>query len=164
MDYKYISQNTLEYLSLHDCIIEAARIENGDLILDFEHIDVLSTHPLNPNGEAKYTGKASLMFKNFEVLKSFVYDTSNVHKNVIHVEEDASKVCVDILNLAIDFEVLDLKKIDITETNYSYEFGGNCSSEFNSDFGVFILRFDSVLVCWNDLLEDAWFVGFNKKE
>ena len=57
MDYKYISQNTLEYLSLHDCIIEAARIENGDLILDFEHIDVLSTHPLNPNGEAKYTGK-----------------------------------------------------------------------------------------------------------
>lgn len=38
MDYKYTSKNTLEYLSLHDCIIRNARIEDGNLALEFEHM------------------------------------------------------------------------------------------------------------------------------
>lgn len=41
MEFKYTSENTLDYLSLHDCTIENARVDDEKLILDFEHIDVL---------------------------------------------------------------------------------------------------------------------------
>ncbi len=162
MEYKYISKDTLEYLSLHDCIIQSTKFEKDNLTLDFEHIDVLPSHPNNPYDVAKYTGKASLIFQNCEVLKSFIYDTRFIKKSVIQVEKDAQKVNIDIINLATDFEVLDMKMIEKNGISYVYEFGGNCSNELGSDFGVFILKFDMVLICWNELINDAWFVGFNK--
>lgn len=162
MYYKYISSNTLEHISLHDCIIKNASIEGGNLALEFENIDVLNTHPLNPYDVAKCSRKASLIFENFEVIKALVYDTRDVTKRKINVEEDANITNVEISELAIDFEVLHLTEIEVTDKHFIFEFGGLASFKFHSDFALFVLKFDCVLVCWNELLNDSWFVDFNK--
>lgn len=118
------------------------------------------THPLNLYDVAKYTGKSSLIFENFEVHKAFVYDARDVNKKDINVETDADKIDVGILELAIDFEVLDLNKIEVTDKHYIFEFGGLSSAKFNNEFAMFIIKFDRVIVCWNELICDAWFVKF----
>lgn len=81
----------------------------------------------------------------------------------INVSQDAKIIDVEILELAIDFEVLDLTEIEATDKYYIFEFGGQSSVNFHSDFALLALKFDCVLVCWNELLDDAWFVDFNKE-
>jgi hypothetical protein len=155
----YESKNTIEHLSLHDCMIEDAKITNSNLILEFEHIDVLDTHPLNPYGVAKCTGKASLIFENYSVLQSHFFDTRGIKKRII-VEEDARKTDVAILDLTSGFEVLEVKRLEENNDFSVCKFFGECSNTLNSDFGEFTLKFKNVLICWDELNEDAWFVDF----
>lgn len=157
MGYQYVSKNMLEQLSLHDCVIDKAYINENELILEFDHLDVLETHPLNPYPVAKYSGKAAIIFESFDLVQSILYDTSMVSKKHIKVEEDAEILDIDILELAQEFEVL---KVDVKSkiSPFVYEFHGTASLKYRAEFGSFIIECHSVKICWNELLEDAWFV------
>ncbi len=72
----------LDHLSLHDCIIEDFEWNNKELVLYFEYIDVLHTHPNNPYDTAKCGEHSKLTFKNCVISKVIRYDTSKVTKRI----------------------------------------------------------------------------------
>jgi hypothetical protein len=105
-DFKFVSTNTLDHVSLHDCIIETVSFVEKQLMLSFDHIDVLPTHQLNPFEKPKYTGKAVILFEDAIILESILFDTSHVrHLRVVNVETDAKKKEMDIIDLAENFEL-----------------------------------------------------------
>ncbi|HPT90131.1 MAG TPA: hypothetical protein PK033_07160 [Acetivibrio sp.] len=159
MDYKFISENTLEYISLHDCVIDNVVISNTRLIFEFEHINVLPEHPLNNYTNAKYTNTAALIFENFEVIESILFDTSSIEKKHIVVEQDAVKRRLDIKDLATGFEVLQAEKKAGQEHWFVYEFYGIAPHKYRSDFSMITLKFSKVKVCWNELIGDSWFAN-----
>lgn len=53
-------------------VIEAISIEGQNLSLIFEHIDVLSNHPMNNTGLNMYTGRAKIKLIDYE-LKNLFY-------------------------------------------------------------------------------------------
>lgn len=48
VEYKFISENTIEYLSLHDCQCSRLYYADSTLIFEMEWMEVLATHPNNP--------------------------------------------------------------------------------------------------------------------
>lgn len=162
MNRKYVSENTIDYLSLHDCIIENAKIENNTLVLELGHVDVLDTHPNNPYSVAKCADNVLFHFEKFSVITSEFSDTSKVNKRIIQ-KGDATVTQVEILKLANGFEVLQVKKLEENEGYNTYQFFGVCSKKFGNDFGEFEIKSQRVLIGWDELGDDAWFVGFNDK-
>lgn len=155
MDCKYISENTFEHITLHDCVIDEVIIEEDRLKLLFEHIDVLLTHPLNNFDKPQCTGKAALIFENCTVLKSFVHDVSHVNgKQVIIVSEDVNIGEIEFNEMAKDMEILVVEIDDSNENIFQYKFLGNSD---DGDFVEFVLKFSKVIICWDEFEGDAWF-------
>lgn len=124
----------------------------------FEHIDVLSTHPRNSNVKAMYSGRALLQFVDFEILESVLYDTSEIKsKKRILVENDAQKKGVDISELLVDFEVLKTEEIQTQGNMYIHRFDGLTSRKYNEDFGYWIIKYKTLIIEWDDLIDTAWF-------
>jgi hypothetical protein len=155
---KFISENTLNHISLHDCIIEAFSTEGQNLLVTFEHIDVLSDHPLNNIGKAMYTGKALLTFVNFEIIESILYDTSGIKgKSRIIVETDAQKIELHFSDLLVDFEVLKDEELYKKDNYIFHRFDGSTSLKYNADFGYWIIKYKELIIEWDELLDKAWF-------
>jgi hypothetical protein len=155
---KFISENTLDFVSLHDCIIESISIEGQNLIVSFEHIDVLLKHPLNTTGKSMYTGKAYIRFIEYEIEESILYDTSEIQgKRKIIVEEDAQKRVLPITELLIDFEVLRTEELENTNDYFVRRFDGITSLKYRADFGYLIIKYKKLVIEWNELIDAAWF-------
>jgi len=154
----FISENTLNFVSLHDCVIEEVSIENQNLIVTFEHIDVLSDHPMNNTGFSMYTGKAKVRFIDYEINESILYDTSGLKgKRQIIVEEDAHEIKLHISELLLDFEVLKNEELQVTEDFFIQRFDGLTSLKYNADFGYCIIKYKKLVIEWNEFIEKAWF-------
>lgn len=55
-DYRYTSEDTLRYLSLHDCDCSHLYYAEDCLVFVMEWLEVLSSHPLNPFPQAHQSG------------------------------------------------------------------------------------------------------------
>jgi hypothetical protein len=153
-DFRFVSINTLDHVSLHDCIIKNVKFLEKQLIFSFDHIDVLPTHPLNPFEKPKYTDKAVVVFEDAIILESILFDTSNIrHLKAIVVERDAKKKEMDIIDLAENFEVSKCTQND-SKSDYLIE---GFSWKYQTEFGQFLISCKQVKVYWNELLADAWF-------
>lgn len=100
-----------------------------------------------------------MIFEDFEVIQSVLLDTSKVVKKYIIAEQDAFKMPLNIKDLAKEFVVLQIEKKSEEEHYFTYEFSGIASHKYRSDFGMFILKFRSAKVCWDELVDDSWFVN-----
>ncbi|WP_442600748.1 hypothetical protein [Paenibacillus sp. KN14-4R] len=155
---KFISEDTLNLISLHDCITEEISTEGQNLLVVFEHIDVLSEHPLNDTGNAMYTGKAIITFIDYEILESILYDTSGLHgKNGIVVEEDAQKIELEFAELMDDFEVLKNEELQTTDSYFIHRFDGSTSLKYNADFGYWMIKYKKLIIEWEEFIDKAWF-------
>ncbi len=105
-----------------------------------------------------YTGKAILKFIDFEILESFLYDTSEIEgKKRIIVEGEVQKRVIDISELLIDFEVLKNEEVQ-TQDNYCiHRFDGSTSLKYNADFGYWIIKYKTLIIEWDELIDTAWF-------
>ena len=155
---KFISEDTLNHISLHDCVIEEVSTAGQNLLVIFEHIDVKSDHPLNDTGKAMYTGKALFTFVDIEILDSILYDTSGIRgKRRVVVEEDSQKIELDITELLVDFEVLRNDEIRIEDSYYIHRFDGLTSLKYNADFGYWIIKYKKLIIEWEEFIDTAWF-------
>ena len=59
--FRYVSENTIEHLSLHDCDCTAMQVDGGDLVFELEWIEVLATHPDNPFPQAHQSGRGRIV-------------------------------------------------------------------------------------------------------
>jgi hypothetical protein len=157
MDYRYISENTLEDIYLHDCVIDCASISGNKFLLAFEHIEILPQHPLNFYNSAKNSDKALLIFQDYEVIQSILFDTSDIKKRHIVAEKDANQIHLDIIDLAEGCEVLSVERIEEQNKYFTYKFNGMASSKYRNDFCYFVIKFQKMSVCWNEFLDDSWF-------
>lgn len=163
-EFKFISENTLEYLVLHDCTIEHAAFDGSSLICEMDFIDVLPEHPLNNFLVAKCTGEAVLVFEDVVVLESIVFDTSNAKG--VDLSKEAIKVTIPIIEAADKFLILESTCISSEENNYIYRFFGDVyphNKRKCTDFGNYNIQFSKVYVCWNELEDDSWFVNWPPK-
>lgn len=148
----------MNLISLHDCNVETILIDGQNLSITFEHIDVLTDHPLNSTGKAMYTGTAMITFIDHEIVESFIYDTTGIKgKSRIVVEEDARKIELHISELLHGFEVLKEEQLEKTDTYIIYRFDGLLFLKYNTDFGYFIIKCKKVIIEWGELLDEAWF-------
>ncbi len=143
---------------MHDCVIEAISIEGQNLSLIFEHINVLSNHPMNNTGLHMYTGRAIIKFIDYELKESLLYDTSKVEgKKRIIVEEDAQKVKIPKLELLVGFEILKSEELHVSEESFTQRFDGIASRKYNSDFGYCVIKCKKIVIKWNEFIDKAWF-------
>jgi hypothetical protein len=99
-----------------------------------------------------------LIFEDFEVIESILFDTSGIEQKHIVVERDAFKRSIDIMDLSIGFTVLLVENKSNQEHCFVYEFHGTAPHKYRNEFSKFTLRFSKVKVCWNELVDDSWFV------
>lgn len=157
-DFKFVSENTLDMLSLHDCTIERSSFINGILKLEMDFINVLPEHPQNEYPVAKCTNEALLVFENVEIIESFVYGRRKVNHNS-YVADKSLGVSYSIDVLAMNFEILQVTFHEYENLLFTYTFFGDANS-INHGFAEFTIRFSRCLVCWNEFSGDAWFVNW----
>ncbi|WP_245595988.1 hypothetical protein [Paenibacillus taiwanensis] len=157
-EFSFKSENTLNFVSLHDCVIEEVSIEDKNLIVWLEHIDVLSVHPFNHTGFSMYTGKSKVRFIDYEIIESILYDTSQIKgmKHII-VEEAAQKRVMLESELLLDFEILKNEELQAAEDYFVHRFDGSASLKYNADFGYCIIKYKKIIIEWNEFIDKAWF-------
>ena len=155
MNFKYVSENTFKHITLHDCVIEEIIVSDNKIIFIFDHIDVLLSHPLNDFDNPKCTGKAELIFENYSELKSLNYETSYINGDKVIVTDEKVIGPSELNKIAKDMEVLDVQE-EISGNIFELTFSG--IDEYRN-FNVFKLKFEKLIVCWNEFRDDAWFVN-----
>ena len=65
---EYTCENSYPNIILHDCTVEKVRLENRDVIFEFDNSGfwISKNHPQNPFGETLRTGKAELRLTNID--------------------------------------------------------------------------------------------------
>lgn len=155
MDYKYISYDTFNNVGLHDCEIEDFIIEGNTLRLQFDHIDVLKEHPLNESNIPKSTGKAEIIFENFNIENSFMYDKSKIKGNNQGISVIRPAKFQDIIR---GVAVLTINTQRYSDGTYFCKIMGD-----RNGFFEFWFSFEKSIVCWNKLKKDAWFAHWDKR-
>lgn len=110
--YKFQFQNTFEHISFHDCIIKQLEWDNGNLVLHFDWLDMLKTHPANDTGKAKQTDNALVCFENVKVIKSEWHDDAKAVANAFEKKKKSGDTGVV---LDIDPEEIEIKDIDFDD-------------------------------------------------
>lgn len=156
MEYTVKSLNTLNYISLHDCIINHVEWQNDNLTIYFDWIDVMKTHPANCTGKAKRAYNTAIIFEHVNETYCFYYDLSRafeegkrINKQSYTVPQDAEKFISTIAERCKNVEVDDAN--ERREDNINY---WSCSCQNDTEFEI---TFSNVWVCFNALSEDSWF-------
>lgn len=145
--YKFISENTIKYLSLHDC--QCSRLYHTDttLIFEMEWMEVLSKHPNNPFDKSYQSTEGTIILVNPVVeLGTLFTDAPQGDKLMSSIED------IDIS----DFEVLDfIEKSNGNE--YKLKLFGQFDVHSKYDFIQMSIKYSSSKVMFNELTEVSWF-------
>lgn len=156
MDFKFKSRNSLNHLSLHDCVINHAEWIGDSLIFYMDWVDVLKTHPYNSTGKAKVARIVALLFENATELSCFYYDLTKaeeegrkVNKNTYSIPEDAEIITSSIVKRCNNTEISEDE-----ETMEDGKIVWTCSCNNDTEFKI---TYSIMWVCFNALEEDSWF-------
>ena len=157
--WKYESCD-FENVSLHDHLIERIQTSRNDILFIFDKgFDIAATHPLNDTGKSKRTATSQIVLRNAKFLKGVVHHWEFHEKRDTQEEVDLAWLIDSYCN----FEVLDWV-LDCKEKNCMVSLHGNvCRKDSSkSEYSEFVFSCNSVLFCWNDYSEDAWFEGWSE--
>ena len=144
--FRYVSENTVEHLSLHDCDCSAMRFDGEDLVFEVEWIEVLATHPDNPFPQAHQSGEGRI------VLHGAVIERGEL------VKDDENTPIGDVAQVK-GFEVL---SFDEERRDGGFElsllgiFSGFRGAEY-ADYIEMKIRYSSSTVMFGELGEVSWF-------
>lgn len=143
--YKYISENTLCDISLHDCQVSKLYAKDGDLILEMEFMEIDSAHELNPFELAHQSGEGRIVFKNVKIAKCAL-DNYTLVKSI----DDSA---------AVNFE--DLTILDYDEEKRGGTYSAKMYSIFlpGEDWYGLTLEFSFEKSCamWNEFRGVSWY-------
>lgn len=155
MYYSYNSQNTLEFVSLHDCFINHVVWQNNRLIIYLDWIDVMRNHPLNSSGKAKKAYNAAIIFDDALELGCFYYDLSKayeegrkINKQSYFVPEDAEMLKSTIAERCRNVEIDNLEE--------RRDNGNRICRCLCHDDTEFEISFSNVWICFEKFGEDSW--------
>lgn len=150
--WKYVSENTTDYLSLHDCECEHIYYADNRVIMKMEWMEILESHPNNMFPEAHQSGQGIIELVGPQIVEC-IYDKAGVQE----VMSDVTR--------------LDFRELEIIEFEEILKEGGYENSMYMikaSKQGVYdnvalTLRYKSSIVKFNELQDVSWFVNFGKK-
>lgn len=141
--FRYVSENTVEHLSLHDCECSAVRFDGEDLIFEVEWIEVLATHPDNPFPQAHQSGEGRI------VLHGAVIERGEL------VKDDENTPIGDVAQVK-GFEVLSFDE-ERKDGGFELSLFGVFSGVEDADFIEMKIRYSSSTVMFGELGEVSWF-------
>ena len=144
--FRYVSENTIEHLSLHDCDCTAIERDGEDLVFEVEWIEVLATHPDNPFPQAHQSGRGRI------VLHGAVIEQGELIKG-----DDDKTPIADVAQVK-GFEILQFdeeRKDGGFELSLLGVFSGVKNAEY--DYIEMKIRYSSSTVMFSELGEVSWF-------
>ena len=149
-NFRYISENTIQHLSLHDCVCTKLFYENASLIFEMDWMEVLSTHPDNPFGQAHQSGSGRI------VLSDSIADNIKL----AHWSSNGIKtITLTELTGINDFEILDFNE-EKTKDGFILSLYGVFGRDSQFDSIEMSIRYSSSKVMFNDLGAVSWFESF----
>lgn len=149
--WNYISENTTNAISLHDCDCTRIYYENNKVILEMEWMEILEYHPQNKYSDAHQSGKGIIEFIEPQLIIC-KYDKSGVVENIYELK---------MLNLT-NLEFLDFEETKLENGYENKMFLIKASNDDIYDNVFFVLRYQSSIVKFNELNDVSWFVDFRK--
>lgn len=148
MEWRFVSDDT-DSISLHDCDISEF-VFGCDIVLMFEDgFDVAAPNPLNETGRHKRTGKAAVVLKNGRYVSGEM-SLGRVYNSAGEGFTDECRLIAESELSALELEVLEFKL-----ENGTVFFVGDSRKERN--FCELKFTCDTMLFCWNEFTDDAWF-------
>jgi len=141
--YKYISENTIQHISLHDCCCSRMHWDESFFILEMEWMEVLASHPDNPFEKAHQSGTGRI------ILNEAVLESGELIK-------DDHRKAINTINEIKDFEILDFDEI-INDGRFELSLFGDSVREPEADFIKIKVSYPSSTVMFNELGELSWF-------
>ena len=132
-EYKFISENTIDYLSLHDCQCSRLYHANKTLIFEMEWMEVLAAHPNNPFDKSYQSTEGKI------ILFNPVVELGLLLTDALYRDESMSNI--DDVDIS-DFEVLDF----IEEANgneYKLKLFGQFDAHSKYDFIQMSIKYSS---------------------
>lgn len=150
--WNYVSENTIDEVSLHDCDCTHIYYENNRLILEMEWMEIMPSHPHNIFSEAHQSGEGIIELNEPRIIEC-TYEKAGIQESIN------------------DLSLLELKNLQILDFNelkdeYGFEnkiFLINASNEGIYDNVALKLKYKSSIVKFNELNDKSWFVDFGKK-
>lgn len=151
-NWNYVSKNTINELSLHDCDCTHIYYENNRVILKMEWMEIMPSHPHNNFSEAHQSGEGIIELNEPQIIEC-TYEKAGIQEAIFDIQ------LLELKNLQIlDFEEL--------KDEYGFEnkmFLTKASNEGIYDNVVLKLRYKSSTVKFNTLNDKSWFVDFGEK-
>jgi len=143
--FRYISENTVGCLSLHDCICTRLHREDRALVFEMEWMEVLPFHPDNHTGQARQSGKGRIVLLDPIILNGTLRKWST-----------ANTVPLDDSDEARDFEILDLEEKP-SANGFELSLYGVFDGDPEKDSVEMKIAYSSSQVMFNELGEVSWF-------
>ena len=83
------------------------------------------------------------------------YATSYINGDKVIITKEKIIDEVELNKIAKDMEVLDVQE-ELSKNIFQFTFSG--IDEYRN-FNVFKLKFEKLIVCWNEFTDDAWFAN-----
>lgn len=150
--WKYVSENTTDCLSLHDCDCEHIYYADDRIVMKMEWMEVLETHTDNKFATAHQTGQGIIELIRPQIIEC-TYDKVGVQE-----------VLGDVTKLELrEVEILQFDEIKTKEGYENSMYMIKASKQGLYDNVVLKLRYESSVVMFDELRNDSWFVNFDKK-
>lgn len=140
--WKYVSENSAEYLILHDCECNQICGSDNNLTLHMEWMEVLSEHPNKPFKEAHQSGTGVIEFCDFREIHF------KVNGEEIQIDKNLNGINYS------DYEVIDYK-IEKSNEYYRAKLYMMNSTPFK-DIAINIICL-SLVTRYNELNDVSWF-------
>jgi len=147
-DYNFLSENTIEHISFHDCHCSKMYYQDDMLVLEMEWLEVGSDHPMNPYNQAHSSGVGKVLIQSPTLIKCELY------------KEPEEKVNLDSLEKVnfCDIRLLgfgETKEFNGFSSQISFTPIGSCCKEFS--FALIDVKYKKSFVMWDELKELSWF-------
>lgn len=140
----YISENCIENLNLEGVYIQNVNVINNQLHLNFEYIEVMPEHSLNPSNDILSTNEAKLIFHDFEVQECGFYDSSTFSK----ILEDGIFNPLKVYKLLNNFSLISSYSREKTNKYFNHYIAG-FANDFEEKWGTCTIRYIRMEACWN---------------
>ena len=141
--FRFVSRNTADHLSLHDCVCSQLTLNSAEIVFELEWMEVLSSHPDNPFPQARQSGEGRIVLHK-PAVKSGVLTTGDTQTQI---PETA---------VIKDFEILGFDE-QATDNGFELSLYGVSVGEPKADFIEMKIAYESSEVMFDELGEASWF-------
>ena len=153
--YKYISENSLKYVFLHDCCCSRIHFADNKLIFEMDWMEILAQHPLNPYPQAHQSGPGIIELVHPRIIECTLAESSITQNNPQSIP----------LGMVAELNFCDAEFRYYTETKNDKCYQAEMYLAFDERnslyYGTFIhIAYEKSVVMWNELNDISWFEDY----